>query len=383
MNLPASLLLRRAYESLAALVRQGARPALAAFALVAAFAVPRAALAHSVGLSRGEYALEGDALSAELYFARGELLALAPDVDADHDRALSEAELAAAPAALDRALASRLSAERGGVACVRQGAPAASLVEEDGALVRVAFRCAGRATSLSLDLAFIDSLGQGHRHLGSFRRAGEGPTEFVALRGHASASFGLAEGAAAHAEASGPMALFWMGVEHILTGYDHLVFLFGLVLVASRLRSILAVVSAFTLAHSITLGAAALGAWAPSPSLVEPAIALSVAYVGVENFLIKSADRRWLITFPFGLVHGFGFAGALQELALPKGETIGALVAFNLGVEAGQLAVLALVLPALVWARKSPAFARHGLRVLSAAVVVAGVGWFVERVVAV
>jgi hydrogenase/urease accessory protein HupE len=359
--------------------------ALAALAFLCALALPRPARAHSVGLSRGEYSLEGDALSAELYFARGELLAFAPEIDADRDRALSASEASAASAALDRALAPRLAAARGGAACDRRGPLTASLVEEDGVLVRAAFVCAGRAPSLSLDLAFVEALGAGHRHLGTFRRAGEGPAEFVALRGHASTSFDLPEGGAAAAPggaSAGPLALFLMGVEHILTGYDHLVFLFGLVLVASRLRSMLAVVSAFTVAHSITLGAAALGSWAPSPSLVEPAIALSIAYVGVENFVLKNADKRWLITFPFGLVHGFGFAGALQELALPKGETVGALVAFNLGVEAGQLAVLALVLPALVWARKSQLFARYGMRALSAAVVVAGLGWFVERVVA-
>ncbi len=360
--------------------------ALAALAFLAALAWPGAASAHSVGLSRGEYALAGDALSAELYFARGELAAFAPGLDADGDRALSAAEAAGGAAALERALGPGLSAERGGAACVREGAASAALVEEDGALVRLAFRCPGRGPALSLGLGFVERLGAGHRHLGAFRRAGEGPTEFVALRGRASASFDLPEAGAAAAPAhpsAGPIALFWMGVEHILTGYDHLVFLFGLVLIAARLRSLVAVVSAFTLAHSLTLGAAALGAWAPSPSLVEPAIALSVAYVGAENFVLKRADRRWLITFPFGLVHGFGFAGALQELALPRGEAVGALVAFNLGVEAGQLAVLAAVLPALAWARKSPLFARYGLRALSAAIVVAGLGWFVERVGAV
>ncbi|HEU4409515.1 MAG TPA: HupE/UreJ family protein [Polyangiaceae bacterium] len=363
--------------------RSPAYRALAALGLFAALALsPGAALAHSVGLSRGEYALAGDALSAELYFARGELLAFAPELDADRDRALSAAE-AAASAALERALGPQLKADRGGAPCAREGALAASLVEEDGVLVRAAFRCPGRAPALSLALPFVEALGAGHRHLGAFRQAGAGPAEFVALRGKTSASFDLPEGgaASAHAEGSGPLALFRMGVEHILTGYDHLVFLFGLVLVASRLRSLVAVVSAFTLAHSLTLGAAALGAWAPSPALVEPAIALSIAYVGVENFVLKNEGRRWLVTFPFGLVHGFGFAGALRELALPKAEVVGALVSFNLGVEAGQLAVLAVVLPALALARKSPAFARHGLRALSAGVVLAGLGWFVERVV--
>src|SRR5262249_30813916 len=111
-----------------------------------------------------------------------------------------------------------------------------------------------------------------------------------------------------------------LGVEHILTGADHLVFLLGLILVGGRWRSLVGVVSAFTLAHSITLALAALSVFAPSPRIVEPAIALSIAYVGVENLFVKDASKRWRITFPFGLIHGFGFAGALREIALPRAE---------------------------------------------------------------
>ena len=124
--------------------------------------------------------------------------------------------------------------------------------------------------------------------------------------------------------ASGSLAMAWamlkLGVEHILTGADHLVFFFGLILVGRRLRSLIGVVSAFTVAHSITLALAALSIFAPSPRLVEPAIALSIAYVGVENLFVHDASKRWRITFPFGLIHGFGFAGALREIALPRAQ---------------------------------------------------------------
>jgi hydrogenase/urease accessory protein HupE len=171
-----------------------------------------------------------------------------------------------------------------------------------------------------------------------------------------------------------------MGVEHILFGYDHLVFLLGLVLVGGRLRAILLVVTAFTVAHSITLGLAVLGVWAPSPRFVEPLIALSVAYVGVENQFVKDAEKRWMITFPFGLVHGFGFAGALGEISLPRAEIPSALLAFNLGVEAGQLAVLALVLPLVFAARKRVWFERKGVKLLSLVIAALGVVWFVLRV---
>ena len=95
---------------------------------------------------------------------------------------------------------------------------------------------------------------------------------------------------------------------------------------------------------------------------------------------MKNAEKRWRITFPFGLVHGFGFAGALQEIALPRAKVPVALVLFNLGVEAGQLAVLAIVLPIVLLARRRPLFADKGVKVLSAAIVIAGLVWFVARV---
>jgi hypothetical protein len=159
-------------------------------------------------------------------------------------------------------------------------------------------------------------------------------------------------------------------------------FLFGLVLIGGRTRSLVALVTAFTVAHSISLALATLGVFSPSPVFIEPAIALSIAYVGVENFFVKNAEKRWRITFPFGLIHGFGFAGALREIALPHAQVPLALFAFNLGVEAGQLGVLALLLPILHFARKNAWFREKGVKVLSGAVIVAGLTWFVVRVAA-
>jgi hydrogenase/urease accessory protein HupE len=172
-----------------------------------------------------------------------------------------------------------------------------------------------------------------------------------------------------------------MGIEHILTGYDHLVFLFGLVLLRSRARDLVAVITAFTVAHSLTLAVAVLGVFTPRPRLVEPAIALSILYVGVENFFVKDARRRWRITFPFGLLHGFGFAGALSSAAISGAEIKVALVSFNVGVEAGQLLAMALLLPMVALARQRDGFEPRGVRVLSGAVALAGGAWFVLRLV--
>lgn len=172
-----------------------------------------------------------------------------------------------------------------------------------------------------------------------------------------------------------------LGVEHILTGFDHLVFLLGLILVGGRLRSLIGVISAFTLAHSITLALAALSVFAPSPRLVEPAIALSIAYVGIENLFVTDARKRWRITFPFGLIHGFGFAGALRQIALPRAQVPIALVSFNGGVELGQLAVLSLALPLVLALRRAPWFGERGVKVVSVAIAAGGAALFVVRLV--
>jgi hypothetical protein len=120
--------------------------------------------------------------------------------------------------------------------------------------------------------------------------------------------------------------------------------------------------------------------WSPSPRLVEPCIALSIAYVGIENWFVADATGRWRITFPFGLVHGFGFAGALREIAVPRPQVPTALFGFNFGVELGQIAVLALLLPLVLVARKQELWQRTGMRACTAAIATTGVVWFFVRI---
>jgi hydrogenase/urease accessory protein HupE len=175
-----------------------------------------------------------------------------------------------------------------------------------------------------------------------------------------------------------------LGVEHILTGTDHLLFLLGLLVVCRRFRTVAAIVTCFTLAHSVTLALAALDVVTLPSRIVEPLIAATIVIVGVENLLRgDEPPGRWLLTFAFGLVHGLGFAGALEEIGLGTAGTsvVGPLVAFNLGVEIGQLAVAAPLL-LLVWKLRSlPAFARHGARAVSLVVVGFGIVWLVQRLV--
>lgn len=179
---------------------------------------------------------------------------------------------------------------------------------------------------------------------------------------------------------SGLAAFFRFGLEHILTGFDHLLFLAALLLRGGGIGSLFAIVTAFTAAHSITLGLAVLRIASLSPALIEPVIALSIAYVAAENILARQPPRRrWIEGFGFGLVHGFGFAGALLDLDLPAGALVGSLLAFNLGVEAGQALVVAALLPLLLWLRRRDS--RRPLATgLSACVLAAGLALLIERV---
>src|SRR6266436_4438971 len=174
-----------------------------------------------------------------------------------------------------------------------------------------------------------------------------------------------------------------MGVKHIWTGYDHLLFLFGLLIATRNFASSVKIITCFTIAHSITLAVATLSLVHISSRVVEPLIAASIVYVGIENLLRGDDPKgRWLLTFAFGLIHGFGFASVLRELGVGAngtGITV-PLVSFNLGVELGQLAIAGLALPVIWKLRTQPLFIRRWLPACSALVLALGSFWFVQRV---
>jgi hydrogenase/urease accessory protein HupE len=174
---------------------------------------------------------------------------------------------------------------------------------------------------------------------------------------------------------------FKLGVEHILTGYDHLLFLAALLLRGGAFLSLFKIITAFTIAHSITLALAVLGVVTIPARIVEPAIAASIVWVALENLLRKDVPpHRWLVSFCFGLVHGFGFASAIEPLKLPAGRLALALLGFNLGVETGQAFVVVLLLPLLLWMRGS-AWELRIVRAASLGVAAFGLVWLVERLV--
>jgi len=172
------------------------------------------------------------------------------------------------------------------------------------------------------------------------------------------------------------------GIHHILIGPDHLLFLVGLLLLGGSTRRLAVVVTSFTIAHSVTLSLAALNILIPPARLIEPAIALSIVYVGADNLLAQGGrDMRAWIAFAFGFIHGFGFANVLREMDLPRRALGWSLFSFNVGVEIGQLVVVVAV-ASLFSVLRSRSKRAERLLVFAGSVVVmvAGAFWFVERV---
>jgi hydrogenase/urease accessory protein HupE len=333
----------------------------------------RTAWAHPVGVSNGEYAYQDGKLVAGVTFARSELASTLPWLRGTDD-AESVLAFELHREELGHWVIDRLSASADDRPC--PGAFDGMRVDGDGVALALSYDCGRDAARIALDARFAMELDRGHRHIAGLV-VGDERREEIATAREPRVSWSLGS---TQPSGSAFFAFLRMGVEHILTGYDHLLFLVALILVGGPVRSIVGAITAFTVAHSLTLALSALGVFTPSPHLVEPCIALSIAYVGAENWFVPDARGRWKVTFPFGLVHGFGFAGALREVALARSEIPGALFAFNLGVEAGQIAVLAVVLPLVLAVRRRASWERLGLRACTMTIAIAGLVWFVARV---
>ncbi|MDN3018785.1 HupE/UreJ family protein [Paenibacillus sp. BSR1-1] len=174
-------------------------------------------------------------------------------------------------------------------------------------------------------------------------------------------------------------SFFKLGMMHILTGYDHLLFLFALLLRKQTFKQYAAIVTSFTIAHSITLSLAVLG-WITLPSrFVEATIAFSICYVALENIFRKEIKYRWSITFLFGLIHGLGFATILKEMAIPKSHLAVALINFNLGIEAVQLTIVLILLPLLGLIQKKISYKKI-VQIGSIIITLLGGFWLIERI---
>ena len=248
-------------------------------------------------------------------------------------------------------------------------------VDSPTVTMSVDFACGRAMKELGVQDDIFDTLGPDHHTLVKVETP-SGTQQFAFAPDSRQARFAVDDPASA-AGATG--SFFVLGIEHILTGYDHLLFLLALLLPGGGLLSLAKIITAFTIAHSLTLTLAVLQVVTLPDRLIEAVIALSIAFVAAENlFFEPMISRRWLVSFGFGLVHGFGFSSALRELGLPRQGLLLSLFGFNAGVEAGQALVIVACLPLLLLLRRTR-WASPAVSTCSLAVLAVGLVLFVER----
>ena len=342
------------------------------------------AFAHDPGLSTATMTVLPDQVEVTLAFALKDAGQLVP-LDLNGDGQLSKEEFAGGHERL-----AALAAEEFVVAFdarpLKPAAARSQLDAQDNVEIILTFpaQSFSRITAQSKLLA---RLAPGHRQFFTLEKRGDEPLVEQLLSASAdtvTAEVGPVNSATIPAAKQNSFVNFLaMGVEHIWTGYDHLLFLFGLLVVTRNFKSSIKIITCFTIAHSLTLAIATLNLVQISSRLVEPLIAASIVYVGVENLFSRGEPKgRWVLTFAFGLIHGFGFASVLRELGVgANGSSIaGPLISFNLGVEMGQLAVAAIALP-LIWKLQArPVFVQRWVPASSVMVVLLGGYWFIQRV---
>jgi hydrogenase/urease accessory protein HupE len=296
-----------------------------------------------------------------------------PDIDENRDNRISYPEL-------DEAIEGIVAAVRQHFVVHSSGAPIQTTVERyqlaDETMVRLdlLYRFAGDVTTIDVTSTLATVTQPNHRHLMSVT-SGALTHEAILDLDRPGATFDTT-GATSYLSTFG--SFLRLGVEHIFTGYDHLAFLVGLLIATASFRSLVKIVTSFTVAHSITLGLATFDAVVLPTRVTESLIALSIGYVAAENLLRPRAFERYRITFLFGLVHGFGFSTILRQMQLPRRNLALSLFSFNVGVELGQLLFVAIVFPAMLYLAAS----RWRDRVRSAVsfgVVCLSMYWFVQR----
>jgi hypothetical protein len=336
--------------------------------------------------------LDGDTIDGQWDIALRDL-EHAIGLDADGDGSITWRELAGRESAVAAYTLSRLTITAERTPCPL--AQNALLVDEhtDGAyaVLRFAAACPAGASGIAVDYRLFADLDPLHRGL---LRVEDGGVTRTAVLGPDAPGFAFARSAPADLLGQS-LAYVQDGVRHILLGYDHVLFLLTLLLPAVVRRvqgrwqavsgfrpaavEVAKVVTAFTVAHSITLILATLQLVALPSRLVESAIAATIVLSALNNLHPVVTRRMWLVAFGFGLVHGLGYASALVALGLPPQAFLLSLLAFNLGIEVGQLAIVALFLPVAYVYRTAPLYPRVALQAGSLAIVALGGVWFMSR----
>jgi hydrogenase/urease accessory protein HupE len=326
---------------------------------------PVAAVAHDPGLSALELRLSRSEIVADLSIAAADAAALVG----------SDADVARLGSLLLQAIDLQIDGHQ------LEGL-VDDIASEEGNAIRVRLRYVRTPGSqLAVRSVVASRLARGHRQLLSIRND---DGSLLAQRMLDANTDAVGDLVLSSSRADTALQFFGLGIHHILGGYDHLLFLGALLLVARGVRDVVTTLTAFTIAHSLTLGLAVTGVVNVPAHIVEPLIAASIVYVGLENLLRQQPPARWKLTFGFGLIHGFGFAGALRELGIGSSGIAVALPlgSFNLGVEAGQIAVALVALPLLRTLQAQPALSTRLTSVCSILVVLAGGYWLIERILA-
>jgi hydrogenase/urease accessory protein HupE len=343
--------------------------------IAAVLLVPRVAAAHPVPFSYVDLRLQPGAIEGSVV---AHIFDLAHDLRIDPaERLLDPAVAAQQSAAIAALFAGRLTVAANGVTLVPQWSRAEVIADRQSLRLAVRYPIAGGAGTVAVTASMFPYDPQHQTFLNIYE--GTALTQAILDRGRTTFDYfaGTRQGALAVVQKFLPA-----GIHHILIGPDHLLFLIGLLLLGGTVRQLAVIVTSFTVAHSITLSLAALNIVSPPARIIEPAIALSIVYVGADNLLIRDGrDVRAWIAFAFGFIHGFGFASVLREMDLPARALGWSLFSFNVGVEIGQLLVVAFVATALAALRaRSEAAGRQLAFAGSIVVMAAGAFWFIQRV---
>jgi hydrogenase/urease accessory protein HupE len=345
--------------------------------------------AHPPGLSSADVTVKPEGLETKITFAVQDIEAFVP-MDSDQDAEVTDTERDAAKPAIASLMASQLTVLIDGneINPIKPGT--VNFDKQNNATVDLQF-AGTAATSITIESKFLNKLPPGHKQYVTVKAAdGQELGKKMLTQEAAAIAVNLQTSAARAATETHSSSAFVdflkLGIEHILTGYDHLLFLFSLLVITRNFWPAIKIITFFTIAHSITLALAGLNIVDIPSSIVEPLIAATIVYVGLENIIRGdkvSTRSRCILTFFFGLIHGFGFAGVLREMGISSIETgiLVPLFSFNLGVELGQITVASLVLPIVWWLHRREQVSKYLIPVGSILTCLAGGYWLLERTV--
>jgi len=338
---------------------------------------PPLAAAHQGTVSYADIDVERTEVRMTLRIAYDDWLPIA-DLDTNGDGTLTADEVRGHLRRLAHFVEGRLAVVNDGAACPMTPLDAGVDAHLGTAFtaLQLVYRCPAPVHALAITSALFAREHPGHRTLATVHGAGGLLIQHVF--GPGTETLDVVPEANAETVPEAVREFLALGVEHIFTGYDHVCFLLGLLLVAEGLANLLKIVTAFTAAHTVTLVLATLGYVTLDVRLVESVIALSITYVAIENLVGGRHPRRWMLAFGFGLVHGFGFSNVLREMAIPRPVLAWSLGSFNVGVELGQVAIVAVAYPLIVLTR-GRRWSAWVVRGVSGAIGVAGLYWFVSR----